>query len=117
MFSIQFTGEGRHSYGRVRQLPTLHPQSVWCSVYLNTDIFKYLVSNWWSYLGRIRGCGLVGGDVSLGASFEVSKDLFHPQCVFLCLVVVDQEVNSQVVLHFAIMDCETISQAKCFLLE
>lgn len=25
------------------------------------------------YLGRIRGCGLVGGDVSLGVSFEISK--------------------------------------------
>lgn len=37
------------------------------------DIFECMVSNCWNELGRIRRCGL-GGDVSLWAGFEVSKD-------------------------------------------
>lgn len=37
-------------------------------------MFEYLVSTWWNCLGRIRRCDLVGGSVSLGAHFEVSKD-------------------------------------------
>jgi hypothetical protein len=29
-------------------------------------IFDYFVLSWWNFLGRIRGCGLVGGSVLLG---------------------------------------------------
>ena len=34
-------------------------------------LFECQVPSWWNCLGRIRGCGLVGGGVSLGVGFEV----------------------------------------------
>lgn len=38
---------------------------------------KYLVSRWWNYMGRIRGCGL-GGDVSLGRLWGFESVLPSP---------------------------------------
>ena len=38
---------------------------------------------------RIRRCGLVGGNVSLGVGFEVSKTCVRPS---LCLLLTDQDV-------------------------
>ena len=46
-----------------------------------------LVLSWWYCLGRIKGCGLVGGGVPLGEGIEVSKD-YGPQCI-LCLLLAD----------------------------
>lgn len=42
-------------------------------------MFEYLVPSWWNHLGRIPRDGLVGGGVSLGVGFAVSKDLCHSQ--------------------------------------
>jgi hypothetical protein len=36
-------------------------------------MIEYLVPSWWTYLERIRRCGLVRGGASLGVGFEVSK--------------------------------------------
>jgi len=38
-------------------------------------VFECFVPSWWNGWGRIKRCGLVGGGVSLGAGFEVSKVL------------------------------------------
>jgi hypothetical protein len=47
---------------------------VWIRVtHPEAHICEYFFSSWWNYLGRIRRCVLVGGGVSLGMSFEVSK--------------------------------------------
>jgi len=50
-------------------------------------------------LGKIRGCGLVGEDVSLGdvLGFEVSKDWGHPQFL-LCSLLADLDGSSQLFL-------------------
>jgi hypothetical protein len=53
-------------------------------------IVEHLVRSWWDCLGRIRRCGLVGGGVSLGTGFEVSKDSYHSHHLFLCLQLMDQ---------------------------
>lgn len=48
-------------------------------------IFQYLVTREWPYLRRnrsIRSCGLVGGNMSLGVGFEVSK-IPHQSTIFL----------------------------------
>lgn len=46
-------------------------------------------------LDKIKRCGLIGGDASLGVGFEV---------ISLCLLFVDQDVNSQLVPS-AMPDC------------
>lgn len=62
------------------------------------SMFEYLnpVSRTvWEGLG---GMALLEGGVSLGAGFELSKDLNHP--VFcLCRLLVAQDVSSQLFLH------------------
>lgn len=40
---------------------------------LKACIFECLVPSWWACLGRIRWCGLVGEDVSLGVGIEFQK--------------------------------------------
>lgn len=53
-------------------------------------VFVYLVP----VGGNMRGCGLVGGGVSVEVAFEASEDLQHSQLV-LCFVLVDQDMSSQ----------------------
>lgn len=55
--------------------------SLWC---LNENDHHRLIDlSAWSpgvaLFGRLRRCGLVGGSLSLGAGFEVSKSLFQTQ--------------------------------------
>jgi hypothetical protein len=40
---------------------------------------------WWNCVERIRRCGLVGGGVSLGVDFEVSKIpmVFSASCLWI----------------------------------
>ena len=45
-------------------------------------------------MGRIRGCGLVRGGVSLRAGFEVSKAHDVPVS-FLCLLLLVKAIGSQ----------------------
>jgi hypothetical protein len=40
------------------------------AVVSKTQRFKHFVSSWWNCLGRIRGCGLVEGGVSLGQTLR-----------------------------------------------
>lgn len=35
--------------------------------------FDGLVPSWWTHLGKVKSCGLVGGRVSLGVGFNVLK--------------------------------------------
>jgi hypothetical protein len=76
-------------------------------MYLN----KYPKTKWslvgGTVLGRIRRCGFVGRSLSLGISFEVSKDHTIPR-VPLCLMVLDQDVSSLLFLPSAIMDSNTL---------
>jgi hypothetical protein len=51
-------------------------------------MLEYLVSSWGNCLGRIRGFDLVGGGVSLCASFEVSETHTGPHLLSVCLKVV-----------------------------
>jgi hypothetical protein len=67
------------------------------------SMFEYSIFSYWSCLGRVMGCGLIGGGMPLGADFEVSKDLCHEdsshsQCV-LCFLSVDPDVSSQLLLQ------------------
>ena len=57
-------------------------------------IFECLVIREWGYLRRIRRYGLVGGNVFLGAGFDVSKVQASPR-VLLFLLSMDPEVKSQ----------------------
>lgn len=41
----------------------------------------------------------MGGDVSVTMSFEVSKDVQHSKPPILCLVLVDQDIRSQLLLQ------------------
>lgn len=51
---------------------SLHQYPLCCGLNEN-GLHKLLRLNVWSTLGRIERCGLVGGGMSLGGNFEVSK--------------------------------------------
>lgn len=57
-------------------------------------------------IGEIKSCGLAGGSLSIGADFEVSKDLCHPYCAS-CILFEAWDVRSQQIqpprLHLVIM--------------
>lgn len=73
-------------------------------------MFEFLGPGWWNYLGRTRGCGLVGGGVSLGAGFEISKDLHHSQYTSFYFLFVDQDMNSQLLVrHHAFLSAPELS--------
>lgn len=42
-------------------------------------VFEYLASTWKNILKRIRKYGLVEEDMSLGAGFEVSNNLYYSE--------------------------------------
>ena len=95
---------------------------------LNDDAPHRLIGlNTWSIVGRtvwgrirghdLRGCGLIRSGTSLGAGFEVSKDSEHslPPSLSLSLsfplslMVVDQDMNSQLFLYFTVMDSNPLN--------
>lgn len=57
------------------------------------QLLESLVLRWWSYLEKIRTCGLIGKGVSLGMDFDISKDLCRTRCA-LCLLLAVRDVNS-----------------------
>ena len=60
-------------------------------------VFAYLLSRWWSSWEGISSSDLIGGRVSLGAGFEVSKaHLFLVS--FPCHMLMGQNVSSQLLL-------------------
>lgn len=76
---------------------------------------KMALMSLWNCLGRMRKCGLVGGSVSLGTDFEVSKALTISA---LSPVLVHPDGSSQLLLqhhvclpavalcHFMVMDTD-----------
>lgn len=61
----------------------------------------------WNYMGRNRKCDFAGGSVSLGAGFEVWKDV---SLLFLSLtLVVNQDMSSQLFLCSAAMDSNPLN--------
>lgn len=66
-------------------------RAVQCGGLSRNGLHRLLCLNVWSPVGLFRkdkGCGLVGGGVTLGVGFEVSKTQDRAQC--LCLLLVDQ---------------------------
>lgn len=70
---------------------------------------EYLVSRWWNCLGRMSMCSLDRGGVSHtqeGVIFGISKYSCHSQSLFLfpslflCLVAMDQDGSSQLLLQY-----------------
>jgi hypothetical protein len=57
---------------------------------------EYFVSRW-NYLRRIRKLGLVGDSVKLSMGIKVSKA--DSQRSSLCLLLMDQDANSQLLLQ------------------
>lgn len=47
----------------------------------------------WNYLGRIRKCGLIQRDVSLGVSFEFSETHTRPSCSLFAVKTSGSDVN------------------------
>lgn len=65
--------------------------------------------NSWFLVGGTLRCILVSEGVSLGDSFEVSKESGHPQCsplsLSLCVTVIVKDVSSQLLLQLLPDDC------------
>lgn len=64
-------------------------------------MFKYIISVWWNYFGKIRKYGLVGEGVSLGVGFEVVKAHSVPSefSVSSAWWLLSQHVTSQLLLQ------------------
>ena len=68
---------------------------------------------------RIKRHDLTRGGVALGLGFGLSNVHTGFIAVWLCLVLVSEDVSSRLFFHSAIMDCKpfgTVSKMKCFLL-
>jgi hypothetical protein len=65
-------------------------------------MFVYLIPTWWNCLGRIRGNGLFGDGVSLGVggALRFQKPTPCPIWLTLCLLPVDLNIGSQLLLQF-----------------